>query len=236
DNKDIEEVDLTTLATIPELEDPQRDLRFNERVVIEFQRLALGVSMMELERNRLLVTSTTAGEGKTTVVLGLAHALADLGFQVLMVDGDYRQAGLSRTLGFSPRQESPLTTIKPTQIADRIDLLPIVSPPRNIAEFVARGSFENELNIIQQQGYDYVLIDSPPVSLTSEAAMMAKIIDHLLYVVRPGITEKNEFFQSLEQVDMSQDKVLGIVVNGVVSTKTYLSYQKRAYLPESIES
>jgi len=236
DNKDIEEVDLTTLATIPELEDPQRDLRFNERVVIEFQRLALGVSMMELERNRLLVTSTTAGEGKTTVVLGLAHALADLGFQVLMVDGDYRQAGLSRTLGFSPRQESPLTTIKPTKIADRIDLLPIVSPPRNIAEFVARGSFENELNIIQQQGYDYVLIDSPPVSLTSEAAMMAKIIDHLLYVVRPGITEKNEFFQSLEQVDMSQDKVLGIVVNGVVSTKTYLSYQKKAYLPESIES
>ncbi|MEL6578328.1 MAG: AAA family ATPase [Cyanobacteria bacterium J06621_12] len=236
DNKDIEDVELTVLATIPELEDPQQDIRFNERVVIEFQKLALGVSMMELERNRLMVSSTTAGEGKTTVVLGLAHALADLGFQVLMVDGDYRQAGLSRALGFSPQQESPLTTIKPTTIAEKIDLLPIISPPRNIAEFVARGSFANELDIIQQQGYDYVLIDTPPISLTSEAAMMAKIIDHLLYVVRPGITEKSEFFQSLEQVDVSQDKVLGMVVNGVTSKKTYLSYQKKAYLPESIES
>lgn len=236
DTRDIDEIDIPTLATIPDLKDPEQDIRLNEKVVIEFQRLALSVSMMNLANNRLIVTSTTAGEGKSTVILGLAHALADLGFQVLMVDADYRQAGLSRALGFIQEQESPLTTLTPTPVSERIDLLPNASRPRNIAEFVARGGFEEELNLVQEQSdYDYVLVDSAPVSLTSEAAMMARMIGNVLYVVRPGLADSNEFFASLDRIDVDECNIKGLVINGVNTSKTYLSYQKRAYLPQSIE-
>ena len=106
----------------------------------------------------------------------MAHALADLGFQVLMVDADYRRAGLSDSLGFHQEHDSFLTTLKPTKISPRVDLIPTTSRPQNIVEFIARGAFEEELNIIQQQNnYDYVLIDSPPIGLASETAMIARI-------------------------------------------------------------
>ncbi len=236
DPKDIEDIDLPILATLPELKNPQQDIRLDERVVMEFQRLALAVSMMDLERNRLMITSTCADEGKTTVTMGLAHALADLGFRILMVDGDYRQANLSSSLGYSQQQMSTLTTLQPTAIVERIDLLPTISQPNNIAEFITRGGFEQELNIIQQQeNYDYILIDSPPVGLTSEAVMMARIIGDLLYVVRPGLTDSNDFFRCINQINNHEGNITGLVVNGINSKNSYLSHQKKIYLPQSIE-
>ena len=235
DIRDIEEIDLPILANIPVLKNPQQDIRLDESVVIELQRLALAVSMMELKKDRLMVTSTTGKEGKTTVVLGLAYALADLGFRVLMVDGDHRHANLSHSLGYFEQQESALVTVQPAAIAERIDLLPAISQPKNIAEFFARGAFEQELNIIQQEkSYDYVLVDSPPISLTSEAAMMSRIIQNILYVVRPGLTDSEQFFHSVKQVDTHDGNIAGLIINGVNNKKPYLTYKSKVYLPESV--
>ena len=237
DIKDLQNVDLPVLASVPELKNPERDIRQDERVIIEFQRLASAVSLMKLERSRLMITSTTAGEGKTTVLLGLAHALVDLGFRVLIVDGDYRRASLSNRLGYSQQKELPLLSSKPIFVKEKLDLFPTISQSRNIAEFVARGTFIQQIETMQNEGnYDYVLIDSPPVGLTSEAAMMARAIHNLLLIVKPGLTNSNEFYHTQEQINTHKSEITGLVINGVSDkNKSYLRYQRKIYLSESLE-
>jgi Mrp family chromosome partitioning ATPase len=63
------------------------------------------------------------GEGKTTVTLGLARALVDLGFRVLMVDGDFLQAELTHKLGYTKELNSTPT---PISIEPNLNLLPAI--------------------------------------------------------------------------------------------------------------
>lgn len=235
--KEIQNADFSILASIPELKNPEIDIRQDEKVMVEFQRLASTVSLMKFERNRLMIASTSEGEGKTTILLGLAHALVDLGFKVLMLDGDYRRASLSQRLGCSQLTELPLVSSKPISLEEKLDLFPTTPQTKNIAAFIARGTFCQQLEEIENEGqYDYVLIDSPPIGLTSEAAMMAKVVSNLLFVVRPGLTNANDFEHSLEQVSNHQGKIVGLVVNGINDqAKSYLRYQRKIYLSESLE-
>ncbi len=237
DIKEIRNLDFPILANIPELKNPQVEIRQDERIMVEFQRLASAVSLMKLKQNRLMVTSTTEGEGKSTILLGLAYALVDLGFKVLIVDGDYRKASLSQRLGYSQQQELPLVNSKPVSLEKKLDFIPTIPQTENIIEFIARGTFNRQLDEIQSEiDYDYVLIDTPPVSLTSEAAMMAKVVTNLLYIVKPGLTDANEFYHSVEQIANHQGRIVGLAVNGSNDKgKSYLRYPKQVYLSESLE-
>lgn len=236
--REIRNAGFPILANIPELRNPEIDVRRDERVMVEFQKLASAVSLIKLKENRLMISSTTTGEGKTTILIGLAHALVDLGFKVLIVDGDYRRANLSKRLGYS--QQSEVSLISPKLIPlveNKLDLYPMVPQKGNIAEFIARGTFDRLLRKIQdREEYDYVLIDSPPVSLTSEAAMMARVVSNLLFVVRPGLTDSDDFYHSVEQIANHQCGIIGLVVNGINDqAKSYLRYQSKIYLSETLE-
>ena len=237
DIKEIRNLDFPILANIPELKNPLVDIRHDERVIVEFQRLASAVSLMSLKKNRLMVTSTTEGEGKSTILLGLAYALVDLGFKVLVVDADYRKATLSQRLGYSRQQELPLINTRPVSLEKRLSFLPTIPQTNNIVEFIARGTFDRQLDEIQrQENYDYVLIDTPPVSLTSEAAMMAKVVTSLVYIVKPGLTDAEEFYRSVEQIANHQGRIVGLTVNGINDKgKSYLRYPRKIYLSESLE-
>jgi Mrp family chromosome partitioning ATPase len=163
-----------------------------------------------------MIGSATAGEGKTTVTFGLASALVTLGFRVLIVDGDFRKAELSRRLGYSRSMESFSLGLKPVQVRPGLDLLLIRPDEDKIAEFVARGGFEQSLSVAQAAGdYDYVLIDSAPVSLTSEAALMATVACNVLLVVWLGTSHRNPFNDTLEQLMRHKAQILGLVVNGM---------------------
>ncbi|MDJ0593514.1 MAG: GNVR domain-containing protein [Pleurocapsa sp. MO_226.B13] len=235
--KEIQSLDFPVLANIPELKNPQVDIRRNERVIVEFQRLASAVSLMKLRQNRLMITSTTAGEGKSTILLGLAYGLVDLGFKVLIIDGDYRSARLSQRLGYFEETELPFVSSKPISLEEKLDLFPAFPQTGNIAEFVARGTFGHQLEEIQNEmNYDYVLVDSPAIGLTSEAAMMAKEVSNLLFVVKPGLTNADDFYHSVKQIANHQGGIIGLVVNGINDkAKSYLRYQSKIYLSESLE-
>ena len=236
DIKEIRNLDFPILANIPELKNPLVDIRQDERVMVEFQRLASAVSLMELKQNRLMVTSSTEAEGKSTILLGLAYALVDLGFKVLLVDADYRKASLSQRLGYFSQQELPLVSSKPVSLEKKLDFIPTIPQIGNIVEFIARGTFDRQLDEIQSQiDYDYVLIDTPPVSLTSEAAIMAKVISNLLFIVKPGLTDADQFYHSVDQIANHQGRIRGLAVNGINLKDKSLRYPKKIYLSESLE-
>ena len=185
----------------------------NTQIELDFQRLASAVSLQPLKNRRLLVTSAIRGEGKTTVTIGLAKALADLGYRVLMVDGDFYRAELTNSL--TPITEEEVTE-KPIQLASNLYLQTTWQKQVGNAALVKQGKFDQHLGMAElNEEYDYIVIDTPPVSLTSETALMATTISNLLYVVRPNISERNSVFSSFEQLHQHNAKILGLVINGV---------------------
>ncbi len=185
----------------------------NTQIELDFQRLASAVSLQPLENRRLLVTSATRGEGKTTVTIGLAKALADLGYRVLMVDGDFYRAELTNSL--TPITEEEVTD-KPIQLASNLYLQTTWQKQVGNAALVKQGKFDQHLGMAElNEEYDYIVIDTPPVSLTNETALMATTISNVLYVVRPNISERNCVFSSFEQLHQHNAKILGLVINGV---------------------
>lgn len=219
--RDLQAGELPVLVSIPRFKRPTVAVHPQFEAAIEFQRLASAVSLMQLENQRLMISSSTFGEGKTTVTLGLATALVTLGFRVLMVDGDFRKAELSRRLGYAQQAGLDLKVIP---VRPGLDLLPTLPRKDQVIEFVARGGFEQCLSVAQAAvDYDYVLVDSAPVSLTSEAALMATVVPNVLLVVWLGVSDRNPFNYTLEQFTRHNAKIGGLVANGVeTQTEGYL--------------
>lgn len=230
--KDLQAIKFPIVVSIPRLRHSNSQLNLGAQTEVEFQRLASAISLQPLEDRRLLITSAIMGEGKTTVTLRLATALADLGFQVLVVDGDFRQAALSRRLGYTQNSHP---TDKPMPIQPGVDLLPTLPKQGKIVELVTRGRFEQSLAAIQSvKEYDYVLIDTAPVSLTSETALMAALIPNVLFVVRPDSSKRNSVNESMEQLTQHNARMLGLVVNGVESqSRSYPPYRANGSLVKS---
>ncbi|MDJ0696465.1 P-loop NTPase [Mastigocoleus sp. MO_188.B34] len=215
--KDIQQKNFPVLASIPYMKglDAHMEEGINEKV--EFQRLASAISLLHLENKSLMIASANSGEGKTTVTLGLANALIDLGFRILIVDADFRKCELTQSLGYYGQSIGDLK-LRPINVFENVDLLALRVPEERIAEFVARGGFEQRLNTVKNFAqYDYILVDSPPVALTSEAAILGKIIHNILFVVRAGISSRNYFHDSVEQLKRYQAEVIGLTVNDVDS-------------------
>jgi Mrp family chromosome partitioning ATPase len=197
----------------------------NTQIELDFQRLASAVSLQPLENRRLLVTSAIPGEGKTTVTFGLAKALVDLGFRVLMVDADFYKSELTNSLACLTQEAVPE---KPIQVLSNLYLQTTWPKQNNTAALVKQGQFEQNLGMAELANeYDYIIIDSAPVSLTSETALMAATISNVLYVVRPNISERNSVYSSFEQLHRHNAKILGLVINGV---ETYSQPYTKAYL------
>lgn len=218
---DLKSNKFSIVTTIPRLRNPGNTWTQGTETEVELQRLASAISLQPTENRYLLITSALMGEGKTTITLGLASALVDLGFQVLIVDGDFQRAAISKLLGYSQAID---LAVKSVQIRPGLDLLPNLPQQHNIAEIVTQGKFKQSLATAQSSGnYDYILVDSAPVSQTSETTMMANIISNVLFVVRPGVSKSNPVNDSLELLTQHNAKVLALIVNTVeTKSKSYV--------------
>ena len=210
-----------------------------EAAEFEFQRLASALSLMPLTNRRVLVTSAMAGEGKTTVALGLAMALVDLGFRILIVDGDYRRAQISQQFGYDQNRTPglPMTI----QVSTNLELLPTSPNPHGkVVELIARGRFERDLNALQAAGgYDFVIVDSAPMTSTSETALMAKAVSNVLMVVCLGVSDRHLVQEAMDQLIRHDAKIIGLALNGVEPRaekpiETHRSFPSKADMPQPI--
>jgi polysaccharide biosynthesis transport protein len=247
--KDLHLTKIPILASIPRNKGSANEWESTVESEVIFQQLASSINLQNLENRRLLITSAIQGEGKTTVVMGLANALVDLGYRVLMVDGDFRKGELSQRLAcvkdwsscdrlvryleeeFSTLPEAKNTVLKQliqntlVPIHPNLDLLPMLPQKGKIINLIRQGRFEKTLAATEQvRDYDYILVDSAPVSVTSETALMAGISEHVVFVVRPNISRHNAFLHSVEQLTQHKAKILGWAINAVGSPKGYLQY------------
>ena len=170
----------------------------------------------------ILVTSPTSGDGKSTLISNLAIALAQAGRRVLVVDADFRapmqhrlftvkdRAGLTTLLGGNVEVEQALQR---TEI-ERVSLLPCGPVPTNPAEVLNNPAFSEILTDLADR-FDFILVDSPPVTAVADARILATLCDVSLLVLRAHHSTRRLAVQSRDALRSVGAKIVGVAINGV---------------------
>jgi capsular exopolysaccharide synthesis family protein len=170
----------------------------------------------------ILVGSSSAGEGKTTVAINLAAALSQHG-KVCLVDGDLRrpmiadafglhtQTGLSRVLAGSTSLDSAL--VSHLQISN-LSLLPSGPLPPFPADMIASEQMRSLMSSLRDR-FEYVVIDSPAAIPFSDARVLSSLVDVVVLVSRCGSTTRRAFARCVQLLDEVRAPVVGVVVNGI---------------------
>lgn len=197
----------------------------------------------------IAVTSSVANEGKSKVAANLAAAIAGLGQRVLLIDADLRvpyqhrfwklplKRGLSELV--ATKSKLKLQQLSWT-VMDNLDILTAGSKPNHPLACLESP----QMGLLLQQAqdlYDFVIIDTPPILVASDALTIGRMTDGLLLVSRPGVIDINTARAAREQLVMSHCDVLGVVVNGAIAryetedrftaTEQYFSVEPDAEAP-----
>ena len=174
----------------------------------------------------IVITSALPGDGKTTTVVNLAVTLAHQGQRVILIDAETRRGTVHDVFGIPPApgffdlmygQASPGECIRRVQMegGGTIDVLPLGSAPSvNPADLLVSGRLEPLFERLRGQ-YDYVLIDTPPLNLFTDAALIGAHADALLLVARADKTDREELKFAVQQLRNVQVTLAGTILNDV---------------------
>jgi len=183
----------------------------------------------------IVITSGTAGEGKTTSVANFGVVCAQAGSRVCLVDSDLRRPALHRLFGLPNTrglttalvEDLPFAEVaQPTHVPN-LSLVPSGVLPPNPAELVGSRRMR-ELLEAARSTYDLVVCDSPPVIAVSDGVALAAQCDGVILVVRVGTVSHDVLRRVAEQIEAVKGKILGVLLNSVDLTRDgyYYSYYR----------
>ncbi|MCG9891894.1 MAG: polysaccharide biosynthesis tyrosine autokinase [Thermosynechococcaceae cyanobacterium MS004] len=196
----------------------------------------------------ITVTSAQPNEGKSVTASNLAAVLSQIGHRVLLIDGDLRRPtthqiweipnglGLSNVLTTTDKKD--FSTLPAHFINDRLQVLtagPIPPNPLALLDSERMASFLKA----QIKNFDYILIDTPPVSVSADPLVVSRFTDGILLVARPEVLEKGSSRLVQSSLEQSGVNVLGIVANGVIlknESYSYYYYTKNYYSEDKTEA
>ncbi len=188
----------------------------------------------EVFLNTLLVTSTASDEGKTITALNLAISLAkEQDHTVLLVDADLRRPSIHKYLDIEPefglvnclRDGLPVESALVKTGIGKLVLLPAgesVKDPLDMLSSMRMREIVEELK--SRYSERYVIFDTPPAQIFSDAVVLADMVDSTLFVVRENRASKADIQKVLE--NFKKHNLLGVVYN---DSNTYLKKQNYYY-------
>lgn len=198
----------------------------------EFRRIRTNISFLSpnlKEHGHLIVvTSTEPSEGKTTISVNTAAAVAEEGKKVLLIDADLRHPSVAHSLSIEGHvglsyilsgQASPKDVVQRYWMPN-FHVLPAGKRPGN-ASILLNSALMNELIDQALTQYDYVILDTAPLSVANDAAVFGKLADGVVMVVGKGVADKKELQTTVEALATSEVPVLGFVMNFADPKKTH---------------
>jgi tyrosine-protein kinase Etk/Wzc len=175
------------------------------------------------EKSRVIsITSSVSGEGKTTISAKLAEIIAQTEKRVIVLDLDLRKAsvhkefGLANNVGMSnylTGQNTLEEVIKKTN-EKNVDVITTGVLPPNPSELILTDTMKNLL-VELKKSYDYIIMDTPPVGLVTDALILMNYSDVTFTVVRANYTRK-EFIRNLDRLSKEHShNHVGMILNGV---------------------
>ncbi|WP_280770885.1 CpsD/CapB family tyrosine-protein kinase [Salipaludibacillus daqingensis] len=208
------------------LSDNRRSLvaEFDRRSTVseQFRTLRTNIQFAAIDRKikKIMITSTTTGEGKSTIIANLGVVLAQQNNKVLLVDTDMRKPTIHYTfklpnhVGLShiiTRQARVEDVVVETSIL-RLDVITSGPIPPNPSELLGSKSMAEFVNNVSKS-YDYILFDAPPVNAVTDPQVISGLVDGTVFVIRSGQTEERHAKQALESLRKVDAKILGVVLN-----------------------
>ncbi len=185
-------------------------------------RANLDFSALDKPLQTLLITSSGAGEGKTTLISNLAVVMAQNGRRVILVDADLRKPMIHNS--FTLHNDYGLTSVirhdrtlkealQPTE-QENLSILTSGPIPPNPAELLGSQRMEALVDDLRNEA-DVVLFDSPPVLAVVDANLLTRLSDATLLVVLSGSTRSRMLLRTRNQLAQVSANLVGTVVNQV---------------------
>ena len=226
--EDIEQyLGLGILGIIPKYRD-----RNGMEVREAFQSLRTSIlfSSQNREKNTILLTSAGPQEGKSSTVALVARALASAGDRVIVLDCDLRrptqhhQLGVTREPGITNymlegREGDHERYVQATDIPT-LRLFACGPIPPNPPELVGLKKFRDLLTTLKRE-YDWVVIDTPPVSTLADSVVLASMADMMAMVIKHNQNDRDLIRRSLKRLRDIDVPIIGAVLNSVDFERTY---------------
>ncbi len=185
----------------------------------------------------ILITSSIGGEGKSFLTANLGNAFAALGKRVILLGFDLRKPGLHKVFGIENTigisnylvgQNSLQQIIHKIDQEGNLDLITCGHIPPNPQELLQGGTLPKLMEELKRQ-YDYVIIDTPPIGLVSDAQFLSRYADASVFVMRQSYTPKDQIKLVNSLFKEKRLGNFGVVINGIKDDKWYGYYGVHKY-------
>lgn len=236
--KSIEEFEegygLPALAGVPQATFGASSAREREHTLKPYRilRSALDFAAATRQLDTLLVTSAVSGEGKTTVAVDLAHAIALTGRDTVLVELDLRRPTVTSHFGLSPSEGLTSALIRDVSVGEllvrpfddlpSLMILPAGRLPPNPSELLGTSRVANILSELAGKGAQ-VIIDAPPLNPVADAQILLnnQAIHAVLIVARAGRTTREEVRRARAILNQHLVEAVGLVVTGLTDAARY---------------
>ena len=191
-------------------------------------RTALQFAMLDVSSNVVLITGPTPGIGKSFTSVNFAAVLGAANKKVLLIDADLRKGHLNQYFG--QRRERGLSEVVSgsvllvdalrRNVAPNVDFLATGTLPPNPAELLMSPAMQALLLQLASQ-YDLVIIDTPPVLVASDTAILAPLAGVVFMVARAEVSTLGELQESARRLAQSGVQPRGVIFNDLNTAKRY---------------
>ena len=177
--------------------------------------------------NTIMITSAMPGEGKSTVSANIALSLAMAGKKVALVDCDLRNPSASKIVGEikgkgfidylkgeAKLQECFVKGVELYGIKLPVLLVRGGKGVQDGTKYLYDARMKRAIKVLKKQ-MDYVILDTAPAGLMTDAAILAPLSDYVIFVVKKDYTKANKIIESMESVSLGNVQIMGCVLNGV---------------------
>ena len=183
-------------------------------------RIKLLRAMTEPGAQVILVTSTLPGEGKTTISANLALSLASSGLRTVLIDTDLRKQDTKAAVGVNDTRPGlpEYMTDSNIKVASMLSPVPGSSLEVICSTAAKRRPPMNAHKLEQlierlRPDYDYIVLDTPPCGIISDAKFICRCADAIVYVVRHDYASRNQIVDSMQELADQKAKLTGCVLN-----------------------
>ena len=200
-----------------------------------YRTLRTNLEFTGVENRVIAITSCTRDDGKSTVTYNLARALAQAGKNTVHIDADMRKSVLAGRLGLQGIDkglshylsgQAQMSEIIYATNKKNFFMLPCGVFPTNPTELLGNARLETLLTRLKNT-FDYVLIDTPPLGLVIDAAVISKACDGSVLVLAANKSSKTLARTVSTQLKTANPNLIGVVLNKVEVRKG--SYYKKKY-------
>lgn len=229
------------LGRIPRFETNEKDLT-SELVVLNKPTSPQSESIKLISTNInysttpepeiISITSSGPSEGKTVMAANLAISYAQNGKKTLLLDLDMRRPRMHKILGIEKTnvgvvnhilKDVPLENIIQNYM-ENLDVIPVGPIPPNPTAILTSKKFVEFIKTIKEK-YEKIVIDLSPLLAAADAFIVSKHTDGMVLIVRAGTTQKHSLRVAVENIETSDTKLLGIVINDInEKTSNYYYY------------